>query len=66
MSSIKCPYCGYRNGDLYEYGLDDGQTTTIQCEHCDRKLTLSCDMEITYTVFIPDGEPHPEDLETQP
>lgn len=44
-SSVECPICGEKNGDLWEY--EEG-CHEIECGHCEAPLTLDIEFSVTY------------------
>ena len=44
-----CPYCGYKNEDAWEYGVDCG--FTYDCENCNHEVECIPHVEITYSTF---------------
>ena len=43
---IKCPYCGYIEGDSWEFGKD---STEYECPSCEKKSDLEVEIEVLYT-----------------
>ena len=48
--TISCPVCGQQITDLWEYGSGPGPEfdTEIECPSCDRPLSLSRTISVTY------------------
>jgi DNA-directed RNA polymerase subunit RPC12/RpoP len=46
---VRCPKCTSRHRDLYEYGLEDGQTGEVECD-CGHTFEITCRVSVTYTV----------------
>ena len=46
-----CPWCGHKQQDAWEYGLDDGEDMDIECDACEREFTVECSLDIRYTTY---------------
>jgi len=47
---ITCPYCGFKDTDSWESGLNnDGDTMTYDCPECDKKFYVSMCIDVTYS-----------------
>jgi hypothetical protein len=51
MNEIKCPNCGEVHGDLWEYKLDQEETTEIECD-CGVFINVTCNITVDYTAEI--------------
>jgi ribosomal protein S27E len=51
MSEVECPYCGEVVGDLWEYRTlqNDGDSTEITCEKCEKKYVILMYITVRYT-----------------
>lgn len=46
-----CPKCGLKYDEMWDYHLDDGEYTEIECE-CGCTFTVSLSISMTYTSYI--------------
>lgn len=58
-----CPVCGATQTDLYEHGLNDSDTTEIECGSCESVLTLGCEWTVEYVLTW--KRPTPEELQAK-
>jgi DNA-directed RNA polymerase subunit RPC12/RpoP len=55
---IVCPYCGYEQGDSWEY---DGECDELECAECGKKFHYSRDISVSYSTScdcIENGNKH--------
>ena len=45
--SVSCPYCGLLHTDLYQYSLEDGEITTVNCD-CGKSFELTCYISVSF------------------
>jgi len=45
---ITCPYCGYENGDSWEFGVDSDY---INCGNCDEEFLCEPQVQISYCTY---------------
>lgn len=53
-----CPWCGYEDPDSWEY--QEGVTDT-ECPRCGKPITVTAELEITYTTEPTGGWPDDRD-----
>ncbi len=47
---ITCPYCGWKDTDSWESGLNnDGDSDEFECPECNKKFNVIMNIETTYT-----------------
>jgi transcription elongation factor Elf1 len=48
---IKCPYCGNKNNNSWEYNneLQERSIITIECLHCGEEFKCEMYVEVTYS-----------------
>ena len=46
---IVCPFCFNQDEDAWEYNLNDGDLSKIDCPNCDQKFHVECSVSIKYT-----------------
>jgi hypothetical protein len=50
---ITCPYCGYEDRDSWEVDFGNSECTEIQCVNCEKEVSVTRIVNITYTTRKP-------------
>lgn len=53
---VKCPYCGWEDGDSWEYRAEDGDEIKVECGECQREFTVYVTISRTFTSNCADNE----------
>lgn len=49
-SDITCPYCGWKDIDSWESGMEhDGDTSEQECHDCDKKFYVQMNVQVSYS-----------------
>lgn len=46
----KCPWCGYRFTDMWDYGMDDDDCDEQECPSCEKPIWIKCRVSVDYEV----------------
>jgi uncharacterized Zn-finger protein len=52
-----CPYCGCVYADAFELGLDDDESTEVECVECDKEFRIHAEISVSYSTDPIGGEP---------
>lgn len=44
-----CPHCGTEQSDAWEYQLNDGNETEVDCDKCAKKFRVFAEIKVKYT-----------------
>jgi hypothetical protein len=45
---ITCPWCGHKQSDSWDFNLEDGETTEIECD-CGHAYKAECSITVDYS-----------------
>ena len=48
---IKCPYCGYKDTDSWEYNMGQDDEIEVECGNCEEEFLVTCHIEVTYSSY---------------
>ena len=53
---VKCPFCKFENGGIYEYPLSNENNIKINCEQCNRLLHIKIEKKLKIKVELDGSE----------
>jgi len=55
-----CPWCEQIADDIpWDWNLSDGESAEAECAHCEKPITITCNISVTYSTTARRDPPDP-------
>ena len=49
QQEITCPFCGYKDANSWESGMNGGDEHETHCKRCEKPFSVSCEVTRTFS-----------------